>query len=157
MIKEYKERSESELITVLLNRVFQKKRTRVMTALIALFSSVFCIRELHSGWYVMENTVFSYVLSVVLYAVAVISGAVLLSSIGCFKKWKYNTGAVVSTAALWGATAFLGVFTTLYAGSVAEAWIVVEKLLWYTAPMLSISLGIAIFTGALFLRGKRNA
>ena len=39
MIKEYKERSESELITVLLNRVFQKKRTRVITALIALFSS----------------------------------------------------------------------------------------------------------------------
>ena len=157
MIDNYDEYDVPEMATALLNRAFEKKTTRVTAALIMLLVSIFCIRELHSGWHIMENTVFSYVLSIVLFAAAILGGAILLSSFGIFKKWKFNTGALVSALLLWVAMAFLGVFTTLYAGSANEVWSVVDRLLWYTAPMLAISLGIVILTGMTFSRAKKKS
>lgn len=152
----YKEYSVSEMTAALINRVFEKKRTRVTAAVIMLFVSIFCVRELHSGWHIMENTVFSYILSIVLFAAAILSGAVLLSCFGAFKSWKFNTGASVSALLLWGATVLLGVFTTMYACSADEARLLAYRLLHYTAPMFAVSLGTVILTGMLYSRREKR-
>lgn len=157
MTDNFEHRSAAELFRAAIRKAFEKKRTGVITSLIMLPAAVFCIRELHSGWHFLNGTWFSYLLTVLLFAVVTLSGGVLVSSIGSFKRWKFYTGASVSGVLLWGAVTFLSVYTGLEIAVYAESAFYIAELLKYTVPMLLIALLLTVLVEIFFTREKRRS
>jgi len=148
--------SASELFKAAICKAFEKKTARVAASLIMIPAAVFCISELHSGWYMLSDTWLSYLLTVLLYGVVMLGGGILVSCVGSFKRWKFITGASVSAILLWGAVTFLGVWTTLYVSTEDELPDCIIRLLQHTAPMLLLALCAVIIAGALFTRVKKE-
>ncbi len=145
------------MFTAAVRKAFEKKHIRVIASLIMIPAAMLCIRELHSGWYMLENTWFSYLLTVLLFAVITYCGGVLVSSVGSFKRWKFVTGASAAAVLTWGVVTFLGVYTTLYVSTLEELSYYIGELLRYTAPMLLIALGVTLTVGALFTHEKKKS
>lgn len=118
--------------------------------------AIFCIRELHSGWNMLDDTWFEYSLTVLLFTIVLLSGGVLVSSVGSFKSWKLFTGVSVTAVLACGAVTVLGVCTTLI-------WIdrnlmdCFTEVLWHTAPMLLLALALTVPVEIFFTREKRRS
>ena len=148
--------SASELFGAAIRKAFEKKRTRVITSLIMLSAAIFCIREFHSGWYMLDDTWFIYSLTVLLFSVVLLSGGVLVSNVGSFKRWKLFTGASVTAVLTCGVVTFLGVFATLICtdGNLMNCF---TRVLRHTVPMLLIALALTVLVEIFFTREKRKS
>lgn len=156
MIYNFEHISAAELFKAAIGKAFEKKRTRVITSLIMLPVAMLCIRALHSGWYLLNDTWFEYSLTVLLFSVVLLSGGVLVSNVGSFKRWKFFTGASVTAVLTCGAVTVLGVCTTLICidRNLMDCF---TEVLWHTAPMLLLALTITVLVEIFFTREKRRS
>lgn len=156
MTDNFEHNSAAELLRAAMGKAFEKKSTRVITSLITLPAAIFCIRELHSGWYMLDDTWFIYSLTVLLFTVVLLSGGVLVSSVGSFKSWKLFTGVSVTAVLACSAVTVLGVCTTLICtdGNLMNCF---TRVLRHTAPMLLIALALTVLVEIFFTREKRRS
>lgn len=120
-------------------------------------AAVFCIRELNSGWYFLNETWLSYLFNVLLFAVVTLCGGALVSSIGSFKRWKFVTGASTAAVLTWGTVTYFGVFHSLIVSTYDELSRYIPELLCHTGSIMLIALGIILTAGALLTRKKERA
>lgn len=149
--------SASELFAAAVRKAFEKKRTRVITSLVLLMAAMFCVRKLHNdGWYMIDDPWLDWSITVLLFAVVLISGGVLMSSVGSFKRWKYFVGASAAAVLTCGTVTVLGVFTTLLACEGRELPYYFSIVLRNTVPMTLTALCPALLTGAFVTREKTD-
>lgn len=102
----------------------------------------------------LDDDWFEYSLTALLFSAVILSGGVLLSSVGSFKRWKFFVGTSVTAVLTCGAVTFLGVYTTLICSDGRELTYHFATVLRHTAPMFPIALCIALLIGHLLTRGK---
>lgn len=144
-----------ELFNASIRKALEKKRVRVITGIVMIIGALFCVWKIHNeSWHMLDDDWFEYSLTVLLFSAVILSGGVLISSVGSFKRWKFFIGASATAVLTCGVVTFLGVYTTLICSDGRELTYHFATVLRHTAPMLLIALCIALFIGHLFTGGK---
>ncbi len=144
-----------ELFNASIRKAFEKKRVRVITGIVMIIGALFCVWKIHNeSWHMLDDDWFEYSLTVLLFSAVILSGGVLLSSVGSFKRWKFFIGATATAVLTCGAVTFLGVYTTLICSDGRELTYHFATVFRHIMPMVLIALCIALLIGHLFTRGK---